>query len=71
MVHKMTKKSTSSPFRQLELQLQFKKLEDEWEELKLEYEKDKGNADTIDEILKLTAEKIKVLSEIYMEINEA
>jgi len=56
----------SSPFRELELQLQLEKLEKEWEEAKKFYNKEDATAESVDEILKLSVEKIKVLSEIYM-----
>lgn len=60
-----------SPFRQLELQLQLKELEEKWEEVKKEYNKDTANVETVDEILKLTVEKIKVLAEINMNTFDA
>lgn len=60
------KKVSSSPFRQLELQLQLKELDEKWEKAKKDYNKEDANVETVDEILKLTAERIKVLSEIYM-----
>jgi hypothetical protein len=54
------------PFRILELQLQFEKLEEKWEEVKKEYESDQTRTEEYtDKLIKLTAEKIKVLSEIY------
>lgn len=56
----------STPFRELELHLQLEKLEKEWEEAKESYNKDDADVETVDEILKLSIEKIKVLSEIYM-----
>lgn len=62
----MKKKITSSPFRELELQLQLKKVEQQWEEAKNIYNSEKANVETVDEILKLSVEKIKILSEIYM-----
>lgn len=65
------KKITSSPFRQLELQLQLKELDEKWEEAKKNYNKKDADVESVDEILKLTAERIKVLSEIYMSIYEA
>lgn len=60
------KKITSTPFRELELHLQLKQLEKEWEEAKKNYNKEDATAESVDEILKLSVEKIKVLSEIYM-----
>lgn len=60
-----------SPFRQLELQLQLEELEEKWEEAKNEYNKDTANVESVDEILKLTVEKIKVLAEIHMNTFEA
>lgn len=59
-----------NPFRELELQLQLDKLEKEWEVAKKIYNDD-GTAESADEILKITVEKIKVLSEIYMNVYEA
>jgi hypothetical protein len=54
------------PFRMLELHLQFQKLEEKWEDIKKEYENDQTNTEEYtDRLIKLTAEKIKVLSEIY------
>ena len=35
------------------------------------YSKKNADVESVDEILKLTAERIKVLSEIYMNVNEA
>jgi len=59
-------KKKIQPFRMLELQLQFQKLEETWEDLKKEYENDQTNVEEYtDKLIKLTAEKIKVLSEIY------
>jgi len=55
-----------SPFRQLDLQLQLEELEQKWEEIRKEYDKDKANVETVDEILKIAVEKIKVLAEISM-----
>jgi hypothetical protein len=60
------KKITSTPFRELELQLLLEKLDKEWEEAKKNYNKKDATAESADEILKLSVEKIKVLSEIYM-----
>jgi hypothetical protein len=61
-----------SPFRLLELQLQFNTLEEKWDILKKEYENDTSNVETYtDKLIKLTAEKIKVLSEIYSYNSEA
>ena len=65
------KKISSTPFRQLELQLQLEKLENQWEEAKKNYYEDDKNTDMVDEILKLSVEKIKVLSEIYMNMYDA
>lgn len=52
-----------SPFRELELQLKLEKLEEEWELVKKSYD-DNANVESVDEILKLTVEKIKILSEM-------
>lgn len=60
-----------SPFKHLELQLQLDKLEKEWEVIREEYNKDKENVEIVDEILKITIEKIKVLAEINMSSYEA
>ena len=57
-------------FRELELQLQLNKLEEEWEIAKQTYTDD-GTVESADEILKISVEKIKVLSEIYMYTYEA
>lgn len=65
------KKVSSSPFRQLELQLQLKELDEKWELAKNKYNKKNADVEDVDEILKLTAERIKVLSEIYMNVYEA
>jgi hypothetical protein len=65
------KKISITPFRQLELQLQLEKLEKEWEEAKKNYYEDNKNVEMVDEILKLSVEKIKVLSEIYMTMYDA
>ena len=61
----------TSPFRQLELQLQLKDIEEKWEAVKKEYENDKQSEETIDEILKITVEKIKILAEINMNTYKA
>jgi hypothetical protein len=60
------KKVNTTPFRELELQLLLEKLEEEWEEAKKKYNKEDATVESVDEILKLSVEKIKVLSEIYM-----
>lgn len=66
------KKVSTSPFRQLELQLQLEKVDKEWEEAKKIYYKDKeANVEMVDEILKISVEKIKILSEIYLITYEA
>jgi hypothetical protein len=59
-------KKKIQPFRMLELQLQFEKLEETWEDVKKEYQSDQTKVEEYtDKLIKLTAEKIKVLSEIY------
>lgn len=63
--------NNTSPFRTLELQLQLEKLEKEWEIAKELYNKDTANVETVDEILKIALEKIKVLTEINMKVYEA
>lgn len=65
------KNISSSPFRQLELQLQLQELDEKWETAKKNYNKKDADVESVDEILKLTAERIKVLSEIYMSTYEA
>ena len=65
------KKISSTPFRQLELQLQLQELDEKWEKAKKIYNKKDADVESVDEILKLTAERIKVLSEIYMITYEA
>lgn len=65
------KKNSSTPFRQLELQLQLEQLDEKWEKAKKIYNKKDADVETVDEILRLTAERIKVLSEIYMTTYEA
>lgn len=65
------KKISSTPFRQLELQLQLEELDEKWEKAKKIYNKKDADVESVDEILKLTAERIKVLSEIYMTVYEA
>jgi hypothetical protein len=64
-------KKISSPFRQLELQLQLQDLDEKWETAKKIYNKKNADVQAVDEILKLTAERIKVLAEIYMNVFEA
>lgn len=65
------KNVSSSPFRQLELQLQLQELDEKWEKAKKIYNKKDADVEAVDEILRLTAERIKVLSEIYMTTYEA
>lgn len=60
-------------FKQLELQLKLKQLEDfedRWEEASKNY-KNKGTVENADEVLKLALEKIKILSEIILYTEEA
>lgn len=64
-------KLSTPPFRQLELQLQLQELDEKWEKAKKIYSKKDADVESVDEILKLTAERIKVLSEIYMIVYEA
>jgi hypothetical protein len=62
----------NSPFQLLELQLQFDTLEEKWELLKKEYQNDTSNTETYtDKLIKLTAERIKILSEFYSYNSEA
>lgn len=63
-------KKISSPFRQLELQLQLQDLDEKWEIAKKTYNKKNADVQAVDEIIKLTAERIKVLAEIYMNVFE-
>lgn len=67
----MTKKVSITPFRELELQLKLEKIEKEWEEAKDLYNSKKANVETVDEILKITVEKIKILAELNLIIYEA
>lgn len=62
----MKKIISSIPFRELELQLQLEKLEEEWEQARDSYNSENATVESVDEILKLSVEKIKVLSEIYL-----
>lgn len=62
----MKKITSPNPFRELELQLQLEKLEEEWEQAKDSYNQEDATVESVDEILKLSVEKIKVLSEIYL-----
>lgn len=73
MMKKKTKNKilTPEPFRILDLQLQLEKLEIEWEEAKSRYSADDANAQDVDDVLRLTVEKIKILSELSLHINEA
>lgn len=59
------------PFRILDLQLQLEKLEIEWEEAKSRYSSDDGTVQDVDDVLRLTVEKIKILSELSSHTNEA
>jgi ABC-type phosphate transport system auxiliary subunit len=57
----------SKPFRMLELQIRYQNLEEEWDKLKEEYSKDEtvtSDEQYTERLIKLTAEKIKILSEI-------
>jgi len=65
------KNVSSTPFRQLELQLQLEELDEKWEKAKKIYSKKDADVDAVEEILKLTFERIKVLSEIYTTTYEA
>lgn len=62
---------TPQPFRILDLQLQLEKLEIEWEEAKNRYSSNDGTAQDVDDVLRLTVEKIKILTELSMHTNEA
>lgn len=54
------------PFRLLELQLQLEKVELEWEEARERYNSNKSTVEDVDNVLKLTVEKIKILTEIAL-----
>jgi hypothetical protein len=58
------------PFRQLELQLMLEQVDEKWEKAKQEHDV-KYTADSADEMLRLSLEKIKILSEIYEIIYKA
>lgn len=53
------------PFRELELQLQLEKVEKEWESAKKKYDHD-ATAESMDEVLKIAVEKIKILTEMSL-----
>lgn len=59
------------PFRLLELQLQLEKIELEWENARARYNSNKSTVEDIDDVLKLTVQKIKILTEISLYIYEA
>lgn len=71
MKKQKTKKTTTMPFRVLELQLQLEKLEVDWEEAKNRYSSNKSTAQDVDDVLKLTVEKIKILTELSLYTYEA
>lgn len=52
-----------TPFKLLELQLKLEEIEILWEEAKTSYT-ERGSVKDADEVLRLTVEKIKVLSEL-------
>ena len=54
------------PFRLLELQLQLEKVELEWEEARDRYNSNRSTVEDVDNVLKLTVEKIKILTEIAL-----
>ena len=53
------------PFRELELQLQLEKVEKEWELAKKKHDHD-ATAESMDEVLKIAVEKIKILTEMSL-----
>lgn len=62
---------TVEPFRVLELQLQLEKLEIEWDEAKSRYSSNKSTAQDADDVLRLTVQKIKILTELSLHTYEA
>lgn len=59
-----------SAFRELELQLQLEKVEKEWELAKKKYDADE-TAESMDEVLKIAVEKIKILTEMSLNTYKA
>ena len=73
----MTPKSSSlkdpykfTPFKFLELQLKLSDLEKRWEEAKKSYDEN-ASAKDVDEVLKITVEKITILTEMSYHTYEA
>lgn len=59
------------PFKHLELQLKLEDIEAKWEEAKRSYDEN-STAKDMDKVLKLTVEKIQILTEIsYYDCAEA
>lgn len=59
-----------NPFRELEVHLQLEKIEEEWETAKNIYN-DTSSAESANELLKISLEKIKLLSEMYVNTYKA
>jgi hypothetical protein len=57
------KPSAMTPFRELELHLKLEDIEKKWEKAKNSYNED-GTAKDVEEVLRLTVEKIKILTEL-------
>lgn len=60
----MLKQKNTTPFRELELQLQLEEVEEKWEAIKSIYTNTNDKIDA-QEAIKLTVEKIKILTELY------
>lgn len=58
------------PFKFLELQLKLEQLEERWAEVKKSYDEN-GTAKDVDEVLKITVEKITILTEMSYHTYEA
>ena len=57
------KPAAMTPFRELELHLKLEDIDKRWEKAKNSYNED-GTAKDVEEVLKLTVEKIKILTEL-------
>lgn len=60
-----TNKKTLKPFEHLELTLRLEDVEEKWNIAKEKY-KNNATADDVNEILKLSIDKIKILSELSL-----
>jgi hypothetical protein len=63
-------KNQNTPFKFLELQLKLEDIEKRWKEAKESYDKNTSAKD-VDEVLKLTVEKITILTEMSYYTYEA